>query len=1150
MNKNFLSREILCKPLRYKHFFRIMKIATLFLFVLIFCLHAENTNSQNVSITLKKSDTELENVLNDIEKQTDYLFVYNKFVNVNRKVSVDWNKCKLDDVLKLLFAGTEVQYTVDGSYIVLSAKNTPVGKGKTSIPVVQQNKKISGVVKDKSGEPIIGANIVVKDSKSLGTVTDVDGKFSLEVGNGKLLTVSYIGYDTKEVSIGNGKNLIIILSEDTKTLDEVVVIGYGTVKKSNLISAVSKIDNESIKERPVMTVGDALQGQLSGVRAQNTSGMPGQDLQIRIRGVNTINGSSDPLYVIDGVPRENMNDLNPNDVASIQVLKDASATSIYGARGANGVILIETKQGTGKPTVSFDGYYGLQRPEKFINMMDKDEWVAYNTFRRNVAYLRDGGSMKDPMSNRPGNQQVPDVWSDPDLRETDWQDAIMRTAPIQSYQVSASAKGDIGNIYVSAGYMDQQGIIKETYYNRLNFRLNATVNVNKNLRVGVNIAPSFANQDYKSSQGKETALHHALNMSPLADINSCTKEWGFPTGLGQTYYNPLVRLQTMKDRTEKGKVASSVWADYQIIKGLVFKTQFSYNYAVDSYEYFLPSNVNADGDISLGKSNTKIWADWSVQNTLTYQNTFNEVHDLNVMLGQSADEYRYNAIFAEGNNYPNESLPTLNLATTPTLASTNRNKRRSASFFGRVSYAFKDKYLVAASMRYDGSSRFGGNKKWGVFPSFSAGWKLNEENFLKDLDWISLLKVRASWGMAGNDRIGNYDYMPLISAFKTSMGNSVQAAVGPANIENPDLQWESTKTTDVGFDFYAFNNRLQFGFDYYINKTDNLLFNVPIPSTTGFSSLRTNLGSIRNQGWEIDITSHNLTGEFKWSTSLNLSANKNKVLDMGDITEFTSQHWDARFITRVGGPVTQFLCYRTDGLLTAEDFEADGKTPKPGVAIMDGQEPGNVRYVDQPNKDGKRDGKITSDDMVAYGNNIPDLIYGLTNRFAYKGFELSLLLQGQIGGDLCFLGQRHMDNGAGDTNQFGRWLHCWKPDFEKVYGPGENPVPTGIDMSWDGKTPYPFGVNDNNSDLRIYDATYLRIKNITLSYTLPRHLLSKGIVRNAKFYISIDNLATFDSYPGATPETNSFGNATTMAGLDYSTYPLTKKYTFGVNVTF
>ena len=1134
----------------------IMKWSLFFFFLgIIQSFASDEAYAQKTKLELNFNRTKLENVLNEIESKSEFYFLYNQdLINTNREVDIHVKGKRIDEVLNELFMGTDILFTIFDRQIVLTKNSDEANLIKQMAQ--QQGKKITGKVLDQTGAPLPGVSVVAKGT-SIGVTTNVDGTFVLTIPDGtKTIVFSFVGMKSQEIVLGNKAIFNITLEEESIGLDEVVAIGYGVQKKSNLTSSIAKIDNQSIKERPITTMGEAFAGQLSGVRAQNQSGIPGSELTIKIRGVNTINGNSSPLYVIDGIPRENMTDINPSDVASIQVLKDASATSIYGSRGANGVILIETKQGAGNSAITVDAYWGLQDAVKNVDMFDGSEWLAYTIYARNETYLRNGGSMKDPMSKRPANLQIPTTWTDGSRPYVDWMKAISQTAPLQNYQISASTKSDKGSIFVSGGFLNQEGIIKETFYNRLNFRVNAMLNVSDKLKIGLNIAPSISKQADQNTQGKETVIHHAMAEAPIVQLNEATQQLGFPDdqSLSLIYTNPLERLKQMTDATEKSKINTSIWGEYSILKGLVFKSQYSNDYRSEIYEYFMPPLDR--GSIPSGNSNVIRNSDWTLQNTLTYDFSIKD-HAINLLVGQSADEHRYYNISSSATGFPNSLVRTLNVATTPTQAYTFKDKNTAASFFGRASYNYKDKYLFNASIRRDGSSRFGTNNKWGLFPSASAGWKLNEETFMKKYDWLSLLKVRASWGMAGNDRIGNYDYMALLRVDNTSWNNAIQGGLAPNNIGNNNLQWETTTTTDIGLDLSVLKNRVQVNFDYYINKTTDLLFNVPVPNSTGFSSFRTNLGEVQNKGWEIDINTRNTTGQLKWSSSLNLSTNKNKVIDMGSVMQFTAANWDAQFITKVGGPVTQFYVYRTDGILLPTDFDAGKKALVP---IMTGQVAGNVKYVDQltidSNGDGvmdKADGVINSSDLAPYGSNLPDLIYGFTNRLEYKGFELSVLIQGQLGGDIMWLGQRQLDSGGAGLKILGRWIHSWKPDYEKIYGAGENPIPSiaGVDMSWDGKTFYALaGKNDNNSDLRIYNASFLKIKNISLTYNFPKKILGSSLVKAAKAYISIDNLATFDNYPGVTTESNTFGNETTQAGVDYTTYPLSKRYTFGVNITF
>lgn len=1095
------------------------------------------------SISLKMNDISVKEAMTELKEKSGYSFVY-ATGDLDTKKNVSIQAIQLKDAIDQILQGQNVSYEIKGKNIIIKRKT------QTSTASDKKKHQVSGIIKDSSGEPVIGANVVEKNVTANGTITDFDGKFTLSVPSDAILVISYIGYNRQEVAVNNKTTFNIILEEDTKTIDEVVVIGYGSVKKSNLTSSVSKITDEAMKERPVTTISEAFQGQLAGVQAQATDGgIPGQEMTIRIRGINTVNGDSSPLYVIDGVPRENMSDINPSDIASVQILKDASATSIYGSRGANGVVLIETKQGAGKPTVTFDAYYGLQTPEKKLDLMSGTEWVAYNAWHRNVDYIRTGGSMSDGQSSRPQNYRIPDWWYTT-TNFTDWQSRILRNAPIQSYVASASGKSDMGSIYFSLGYSDQKGIIKSTDYNRYNIRMNSTLNLMKNLKVGANVSLAISRQqaagvNLGDRQGKDSNIHHALMMSPLVEPGVCVQnvtQGGTVSSYeyGASYIDPELQLKSTTDDTNTTRIQASVWGEWNIIPDLTYKIQYSNNYDGVTYEYFQPANVNSN-NTSTGNSYSNRANDWTIQNTLTYDKQLAD-HHLNVLLGQSAEKQKYYNGYMEATGWPYENITTLNVATSPISATTEHINYTNASFFARLSYDYQEKYLFTASIRRDGSSRFGMDSKWGTFPSLSLGWKLNEENFMKDINWINLLKIRASFGTSGNDRIGDYQYTALLGTYNAAYGNTLQSGVAASNTANPELQWEQTKTYDVGFDFSALQNRLQFNFDYYINETNNLLFDVPVTYTTGFSSYLTNIGKIRNRGWEVDITSHNLDGKFKWTTNLNLSSNKNKVLNLGSAGSFTTTLNDAMFITQEGGPVSQFYCLRTDGFLTANDFDANGNALVP---IAEGQEEGNYKYVDQ---DG--DGKITTADYVPYGNNLPDLTWGLTNRFSYKNFDLSILLQGQFGGDVLYLGQRHNDSGMADRTLYSRWVRSYKTAEQQNCIPTEYTQKYGIDTSWDGETPNPFGNNLNNCDRRIYDATYVRIKNITLSYTFSKAMLAKTKISNLKIYGSIDNVYTFSDYPGYTPETSSYGNGTTALGVDYSTYPLSRKYTIGLSLNF
>lgn len=1100
--------------------------------------------AQNVTKTFRNAP--LSEIIKELETQTGYSFIYNASdISFAPEISEKFADTPLKSVLNQIIL-PPLKYEVKGKIVVIT---------KTSAKSQEPRKQVtvSGIVKDENNLPMIGAAVIDGDDKSNGVITDLDGKFTITVVPGTVLNISSIGYNSRDVKVTEGNTRYdVVLEPDKLLLDEVVVIGYGSVKKSDLTYSVSKITSESLKERPLTTMSEAFQGTLSGVRAQAEDGVPGQKLTIRIRGTNTINGDSSPLYVIDGIPQDDMTDIAASDIASIQILKDAAATSIYGARGGNGVVLIETKEGaTSKPTVTFNTYYGIQYKEKKIDMMDGNEWVAYNMYCRNLAYKRSGGMMTTPMSERAAIYQIPDAWTTWS-GFTDWQDEVFQVAPIQEYSVSASHRGKISNTYASAGYFRQDGVVLTTYYDKINARVKQAFNIGKRLTVGFNFNASEGEQNGANASGKEASLHHALMCTPLMRLDEGTRDTGFPINVGQTYPNPVERIKhTSVIRSDK-YLGVALWGEIKIVDGLKFKTQYSRDYVTKVYEFFQAGNVAYNnGYKTTADSWTSDSCKWVFQNTLTYGKKFKGGHNLNAVLGQSAESYSYYKIDAQATDFPYETIPTLNVALTPLRAATYRNARTNLSFFGRVSYDYKSKYLISASVRHDGSSRFGANTKWGLFPSVSAGWKINEESFLKDVSWLNLLKLRASWGQAGNDRIGDYAYAAKLGEYNTSWGGEVVSGLAPSNIPNPDLQWERTTSMNFGFDWSMFKNRIQLNVDYYINRTDNLLFNVTIPYSTGFNTFTDNIGAVQNMGWEIDLTTFNVKkNDFSWSTKFNISRNSNKVLSLGEINSFTTTSYDAIFLTEVGKPISQFYCYETCGILTKDCFDEQGN---PTVPIMTGQQEGNPRYVDQ-----NKDGRITDADYAVCGNNLPDFTYGITNTFSWKGLELSLLLQGQAGGEVMFLGARQYDVGKSEANQFARWLRSYKPDFAAIYGEGESPIPTeyinahGIDMSWDGKTPnVSYGAFASNDDRRIYDASYFRIKNITLRYSFPRKWFSEGkVVKGANVYVSADNIYTFSDYVGYNVEGNSFGNNTTMQGVDYSSYPLSRRVVFGGSITF
>jgi TonB-linked SusC/RagA family outer membrane protein len=1138
-----MKKKWFFKDFRYlfawvEKFLKVMKLCVFLIALTSFQAFAINSYAQSKKIDLKISEQSISEILQEIENQSEFYFFYNNKVALEQKVSIDVKDKTITELLDVLFSKTNTEYTINNRQIILSGKESGTN---------QQQNNANGKVTDSSGAPLPGVIVSLKGTKTV-TVTDSDGNYSLNgIPSDATLVFSFIGLKTKEVNVSGKSSVDVTMEDEAVGLDEVVVIGYGTVKKQNLTGSVASIKNEALTQRSINSVGEAFAGQLAGVQAQQTSGKPGSELTIKIRGLSTINASNDPLYVIDGVPSgTNMKDINPNDIASIEVLKDAASTAIYGARGSNGVVLITTKQGgKSKPTFDFVANYGVQQVDKIIDMMDINEWAAYQVWYKNEAYVRSGGNLSTPVASRPSSNQYPDSFLHPEtLPNVNWQKEIYQIAPTQNYQLTATGGSDLGSYLISGSYMNQKGVVKETAYKRINFRVNTTLNVGKNLKLGMNIAPSFSTENNPDSEGKESALHHAIQYSPNTPTNSNTEEWGYTAYGTSGWANPLERLKEVHDETRTNKILSTVWGELEVIKNLKFKSQYGYNYQEGRNSYFRPSNVNT-GIASYGTSSSNDIYSWSFQNTLNYNPKVSNWFDMNVLLGESIEGSKYYYSSNKANGYSNSLVYTLNVASTAVTASTSEYESALSSYFGRASFNAKDKYLLTANLRYDGSSNFGKNTKWGWFPSASLGWKIDREDFMESTkNWLDLLKLRVSVGKTGNNSIGYYSSISLLGVTNYNLNGTVVSGLSPDSYGNPDLGWESKLSKDLGIDFGLFKGRVQANIDFYINDTEDMLQDVPVSYMTGYSTMTQNIGKVRNKGWEFEVTSHNIDRQFKWTTSFNISRNVNEVKELGNnnASIITASWGKTAFITKVGEAISSYYMYKTDGILTDADFNSNGEATVP---VASGQEKGNIKIVDV-----SKDGKIDANDMTIIGSNQPDFFWGMSNKFSYKNFDLTVLLQGSQGGKVFLLGTRHMDVGASGTNQFSRWVTCYKPDRN----PSTLPTGSTVNMEWDGKTPYPFGNNPSYNDTWLYDASFVRIKSVTLGYNLPKALCSKIHAAGCRFYLTGDNLFTWNHYPGATPETNSYGNSTgetnTYQGMDYATYPMSRRTTFGINLTF
>lgn len=1051
---------------------------------------------------------------------------------------------------------------------------------------------VRGQVKDQSGEPIIGASVTI--GNKTGAITDVDGNFSVSATPKDVLKISYIGYVTQTVTVGNKTSFDIILQTDNQTLDDVVVIGYGSVKKSNLTSAVTKMSDKAIQDRPLARAEQALQGQLAGVTARTVSGEPGADLQIRVRGAASVNASSDPLYVVDGVPMDNISSLNPSDIASIEVLKDAASAAIYGSRGSNGVVIVTTKRGkSGKPTITFNGSVGFQNTEKKLDVMTAQEWMEFRT-RWNDQYYLDacktkgitGASIKDDTATRLANVGVKygaknfdkyvndDRWfqyMSQEMRDShtyaetseqldllDWQDKVLRTGVIQNYDLGITGGTDNLSYLVSGGYMKQEGIVVGTDYQRFTLRANVESKINKYVTVGLNIAPTYiVNNGSGSANGKDARIHHALSATPVSEAGVGYLTNVQPNGLyswaGSTS-SPWLYMTENINQSRRVRVLSNAFLRITPFEDLRIEFSGAANYDdLDSNTYvFTSTNANwSQGEGTQSSGGHKTARTWNtlLQVVANYDHTFGK-HGVSLMAGASHEEegigFSTNQQFAKP--FANDAITGSfngSLVSSTTNTVTENTSQKLISFFGRASYDYDGRYMLSASLRSDGGSVFGTNNKWGLFPAVSAGWMVSNEKFFKDwnIGWLNTLKLRASYGVTGNNNISETAAYGVL----TSTTYAGSAAYYAGSLGNTDLGWEKTYSTDLAVDLAAFKNRIQLSVDYYTKTTKDLLYEVPVVGASGFTTTWDNLGEIKNYGVDFELTTHNLTGAFKWDTQFNASYNHNEVISLGtDNTPIYSgfngagDGSNASNILSVGHPVNAFYMYEAIGVWKSQ-AEIDAYAAECGVdkLTFTGSKtvkPGDIKY-----RDVNHDGDINlNDDRVYLGQPTPKWTFGFTNTFTWKNFDASILFTAQTGGKILGTLGRAIDRpGMGATSNVMAW---WKNAWWSEEEPG------------DGKTPYILSTTTGGQvDSRwLYSSDFLSLKNLTIGYTVP---MKSKLISRLRVYASFENLFRIDSYDqGYSPEAANASKSTapggsTATGLDYGGYPTARICTFGINLT-
>lgn len=1109
----------------------IMRLSLVLCMLTIFCASATVSYSQVNEISLHLEDATLEQALEAIKQQSEYSFWYrNDEINLGRKVSVNINNQNIANVLDRLLATQGLAYTINEKHIVIYKTNE-----KASHPIITNNKKITGKVTDEKNEPIIGANVVVKGSTT-GTITDMDGNFTLEVPDQATLLVSYIGYTPKEVAVKNQNNLSIMMIEDSKTIDEVVVIGYGSVKKSNLTGAVSSVKTTEIQQTPMTSIDQGLVGRASGVQVTQTSGMPGAVASIRVRGSSSLQGGNEPLYVIDGFPVysgtgfgstggntqiSGLSTVNPSDIESIEILKDASATAIYGARAANGVVLITTKSGKkGRDIITFESSFGVQNVAKTIDVMNAQEYAALV----NEAYTNDG---LDAPYNTTQLGEIAKLGNG-----TNWQDEIFRPAMIQSYQLTFSGGDNKTTYAISGGYFDQKGVIINSDFKRYSLRLNLDRQIFNTLKVGTHMSGTHTISRTSATDvgGRDGVVNGALKMNPIQSVyaNEETGEYTPTNDPGLLIPNPVATAKEEIYNNATTRVLGDVYAEWEFLKDLKLKVSLGMDIMYLKQNKYTPSNIYQSLGIASAKVGVNRSINWLNENILTWNKTFKDIHSLNILGGFTIQRNNVESVTGASSNFVNDVMKYNNLG-----AGSIYDKPESSatqwslmSYLARINYSLYDRYLFFVNGRVDGSSRFGGNNKYGFFPSGSVAWRISEEGFMEPVKAvINNLKLRTSYGFTGNTEIGVYESLATLGSNSWTIGNQLVSGFYPNRIPNPDLKWEKTGQFDIGFDLGLFNNRLRLTADYYYKKTTDLLYNVAIPSASGYDSMLKNIGSVQNKGYELSIESDNLSGAFSWTTAFNISFNRNKVLELGGETYKDVGTYDDHLKTSdirrliVGQPIGVFYGYRFDGIFQNEaECAQQTSSPSPiGVGLR--------RYKDL-NGDGKID---ATNDREILGDANPKFFGGMTNTFAYKGFELNVFLQYSYGNKIFNYNAMELESPTGGQNVYQDLVNRW--------------TPTNPSNEYQKAT-----TNRNNivSDRFIEDGSFLKLKTVSLSYSFPK--LNWKHIGGLRLYVTGQNLLTWTKYRGYDPEVSYRGASTLEAGEDFGGYPQARTFMFGIKL--
>ena len=1092
--------------------------------------------SQTVSLRFKNA--KLETVLKEIGTQTGYDLVYiTPLINEAKPVSINVNNAPLKEVLEKSFSNQSLTYTISNNTIIVQQKSSAF-LSAALIDIKKLSEKappteVRGQVTDSKGESLIGVSVKVKGT-AIGVSTDANGRYTINVPDGSsVLVFTYIGYTTKEVSMSGRTSLDVTLEQNTEALQEVVVVGYGTQKKSDLTGSVVSVTSKDIKDQAFSNINQALQGKVAGVSFTSTSGDPGENVNVRIRGLNTFGGSG-PLYVVDGMPMEaaDINSINPNDIESTTVLKDGSAAAIYGSRSANGVILLTTKSGVNRaPSISFNSYYGIQSFNKFIPLLNSQQMADVI----NEAHVNGNFYPLQPAMNDPVNLQT----------NTDWQDAAINPAPIQDHSLTVSGGTPDAKYSISGGIFDQESVLAFRTYKRYYSRVKTEFKIGK-LTIGQSLIAS-KDEGLNLNFGNNLDLAYMMGAAPTMPIYDPNNDSGYAgpspatTGVNNRD-NILGRRDMNRAYTFNNKIIGSAYASFKILPDLEYKLNGGMNMGQRRFKNYVPQfqmNNRGSNVRSLNTSMNESY-EYLVENTLTYNKVIKENYRLNLLGGFTQQNFFGNGINGTRRDFPSNDIQVLSAGTGVFTVGGNEQEWAIRSFLGRANITLFDRYLITATIRRDGSSRFGADNRYGNFPSLAVGWNVDQENFLKDSKLISGLKVRASWGKLGNQDIGNYSNQTVVSTSARYFFGADQLAPAAVvnNLGNPNLRWETTTQTNIGVDLSFLQNKIYFTADYWIKDTDGILVRTPISTVTGFgrdSGPFQNAAQLQNKGLEFLLGYRGGTGDLKYGVSGNLSNVQNKVISLGAGTSIINLvenvYYSGTFTrTMPGLPMSHFYGHINDGI-----FQTQAEINAHPTQV--GAKPGDRRF-----RDINGDGKVDANDRTNIGDPWPDFDYGFAADASWKGFDINMSFYGTSGKKLYDSQGVYLETMQGEWNNKTTVLNRWK-------GPGtSNTLPRAVR----GDT------NQNNRSQSDYvlDADFLRMQNFQIGYTLPQSLIKRVGARNARIYFNGQNLFTITKYPNYNADTlggvgfNDDSMSPLAFGVDTGSTPIPSVYSFGVNLTF